>query len=96
MSAWRRRNGFPDVSHHTVDRLTRAERMYGVLRGRKVRTVIPAKDGRGAGDLLNLESSAPHPHHSWVTAFIYVATWFGFAFVYMDLANDLSARTIVG
>ncbi|MGH3732152.1 MAG: IS3 family transposase [Acidimicrobiales bacterium] len=74
MTAWLRRNGFPDVSRHTVDRLMREEGMNGLVRGRKIRTTIPAKDGRRAGDLLNRDFSAPHPNHSWVTDFTYVAT----------------------
>ena len=55
----------------------RAERMNGLVRGRKVRTTIPTKDGRRARDLLNREFSAPHPNHRWVTDFTYVATWPG-------------------
>jgi putative transposase len=57
------------VSKHTADRLMRQERMYGLVRGRKVRTTIPAKDGRRAKDLLNRCFSAPAPNHAWVTDF---------------------------
>ena len=53
MTAWLRRNGFPEVSKHTVDRLMRDEGMNGLIRGRKTRTTIPDKDGKRAGDLLN-------------------------------------------
>jgi putative transposase len=94
MTVWLRRNGFGDVSHHTVDRLMRAERMNGLVRGRKIRTTIPAKDGRRAGDLLNRDFSAPHPNHSWVTDFTYVATWSGFS--YVAFAIDLFSRALVG
>ncbi|MGP9652500.1 IS3 family transposase, partial [Glutamicibacter sp. AOP38-B1-38] len=41
MTAWLRRNGFPEVSKHTVDRLMRDEGMNGLIRGRKTRTTIP-------------------------------------------------------
>jgi putative transposase len=82
------------VSKHTVDRLMRQEGMYGLVRGRKVRTTIPAKDGRRAGDLLNRCFSAPAPNHAWVTDFTYVPTWSGF--VYVALAIDLYSRAIVG
>ena len=94
MTAWLARKGFPDVSKHTVDRLMRDEGMAGVIRGRKTRTTIPAKDGKRAGDLLNRDFTAPFPNHSWVTDFTYVATWAGF--VYVAFAIDLFSRAIVG
>lgn len=51
MTAWLARNGFVGVSKHTVDWLMRLEGMNGLVRGRKIRTTIPAKDGKRAGDL---------------------------------------------
>ena len=70
MTACLARNGFPDVSKHTVDRLMRSEGMNGLVRGRPARTTIPAKTGRKrAGDLLNLCFSSPKPNHAWVTDF---------------------------
>jgi transposase InsO family protein len=48
--------------------------MNGLVRGRKTRTTIPAKDGKRAGDLLNRDFTAPFPNHSWVTDFTYVAS----------------------
>jgi putative transposase len=95
MTAWLARNGFPGVSKHTVDRLMRQEGLNGLVRGRKTRTTIPAKDGgRRAGDLLNRCFTAPRPNHAWVTDFTYVATWAGF--VYVAFAIDLFSRAIVG
>lgn len=94
MTAWLARNGFPGISKHTVDRLMRHEGMNGLIRGRKIRTTIPGKDGTRAGDLLNRDFTAPHPNHSWVTDFTYVATWSGF--VYVAFAIDLYSRAIVG
>ncbi len=94
MTAWLARSGFPDVSKHTVDRVMRAEGMNGLVRGRKVTTTIPAKNGKRAGDLLNREFTAPHPNHTWVTDFTYVPTWSGF--VYVAFAIDLFSRAIVG
>lgn len=94
MTAWLRRNGFPGISKHTVDRLMRGEGMNGLIRGRAVRTTIPAKDGRRAGDLLDRDFSAPRPNHTWVTDFTYVAAWAGF--VYVAFAIDLFSRMIVG
>lgn len=64
MTQWLRRNGFPEASKHTVDRLMREEGMDGLVRGRKTRTTIPGKDGRRAGDLLNRDFMAPAPTRS--------------------------------
>lgn len=94
MTAWLARNGFPDVSKHTVDRLMRDEGMNGLIRGRRTRTTIPAKDGIRAKDLLNRMFTAPRPNHAWVTDFTYVPAWCGF--VYVALAIDLYSRAIVG
>jgi putative transposase len=96
MAVWLRRNGFPHLSKHTVDRLMRAEGMNGLVRGRRTRTTIPAKDSRGrrAPDLLNRSFSAPRPNHAWVTDFTYVSAWSGF--VYVAFAIDLYSRSIVG
>jgi len=94
MTAWLARNGFPDVSKHTVDRLMRAEGMSGLVRGRKTRTTIAAKDGVRAGDLLNRQFHTSAPNLAWVTDFTYVATWAGF--VYVAFAIDLFSRAVVG
>ncbi|MGY4543955.1 hypothetical protein ACVWY0_003898 [Arthrobacter sp. UYNi723] len=64
MTQWLRRNGFPEASKHTVDRLMREEGMNGLIRGRKTRTTIPGKDGRRARDLLNRDFTAPAPNGS--------------------------------
>ena len=95
MTAWLARNGFPEMSKHTVDRLMRDEDMNGLVRGRPARTTIPAKTGgTRAGDLLNRCFSSPRPNHAWVTDFTYVATWSGF--VYVAFVIDLYSRAIVG
>ncbi|MGP9784667.1 IS3 family transposase [Glutamicibacter sp. AOP12-B1-11] len=94
MTAWLRRNGFPEVSKHTVDRLMRDEGMNGLIRGRKTRTTIPGKDGKRAGDLLNRNFSASAPNRIWVTDFTYVPVYSGF--VYVALVIDLYSRAIVG
>ena len=95
MTAWLARNGFPEVSTHTVDRLMRDEGMNGLVRGRSAKTTVPAKTGGvRAGDLLNRVFTSPRPNHAWVTDFTYVRTWLGF--VYVAFAIDLYSRTIVG
>ena len=78
MTARLSRNASLGVSQHTVDRLMRDEGMNGLVRGRKIRTTIPAKDDKRAGHLLNRDFTTPFPNHSWVTDFTYVATWAGF------------------
>jgi hypothetical protein len=49
MTQWLRRNGFPEASKHTVDRLMREEGMNGLVRGRRTRTTIPGKDAAVPG-----------------------------------------------
>jgi len=88
LTAWLSRNGFPGVSKHTVDRLMRLAGMNGLVRGRKTRTTVPAKDGKRAGDLLTRDFTAPFPNHSSVTDFTYVAAWAGFVYV----AHALNTR----
>ena len=94
MTAWLQRNGFPAASKHTVDRLMRQEGMRGLVRGRKVRTTIPARSGQRAHDLLNRQFRTSAPNQAWVTDFTYCPTWSGFA--YVAFAIDLFSRAIVG
>ena len=98
MTAWLARNGFPDASTHTVDRLMRDEGMNGLVRGRSTRTTAPAKTGGvQAGDLLirfNLVFTSPRPHHAWVIDFTSVRTWCGL--VYVAFAIELFTRAIMG
>ncbi len=53
MTAGLRRNGFPRLSKHTVNRLMRSEGMNVLARSREVRTAIPPEDAKRAWDLLN-------------------------------------------
>jgi putative transposase len=94
MTTWLARTGFAGVSKHTVDRLMRQQGMRGLVRGRRTRTTIPAKDGRRAADLLNRRFRTTAPNRAWVTDFSYVPTWSGFT--YVALAIDLYSRAIVG
>jgi transposase InsO family protein len=58
------------VSKHTLDRLMRAEGMRGLVRGRGVRTTVPAGDGgRRAADLLRRKFRTSAPNLAWVTDF---------------------------
>ena len=88
------RRGGHEVAFCTVDRLMRDLGMNGVRRGKRLRTTIPARDGRRAGDLLDRDFTAPAPNRRWVADFTYVRTWAGF--VYVAFIVDVFAQRIVG
>ena len=52
----------PHASAGSVDRAMRLLGLSGVRRDTKVRTTIPAKDGKRAGDLLDRDFTAPAPN----------------------------------
>ena len=58
-----------------------------------IRTTIPSKDGKRAGDLLDRDFTAPAPNRVWVTDFTYVRTWAGW--VYVAFIVDVFAQRIV-
>jgi putative transposase len=78
----------------TVARLMRALGLQGIVRGRKVRTTIPAPAVACPLDRVNRQFKAPRPNALWVSDFTYVATWAGF--VYVAFVIDAYARRIVG
>ncbi len=67
--------------------------LAGVVRGRRVRTTIPAKDGTRASDLLNRNFTTAAPNTVWVADFTYVRTWAGS--VYVAFIVDVFAQRIV-
>ena len=69
MTALVRRTQLPDASAGSVDRAMRLLGLSGVRRDKQVRTTIPAKDGKRAGDLLDRDFTAPAPNRVWVTDF---------------------------
>lgn len=81
MTAYVRRTAVPDASAGAVDRAMSTLGLVGVRRGKKVRTTVPGKDGKRAGDLLDRDFAAPAPNRVWVTDFTYVRTWAGFVYV---------------
>jgi transposase InsO family protein len=93
MTRWLRRQGH-QVAFCTTDRLMRRLGMNGVVRGRRLRTTIPDKDGVRAGDKLKRDFTAPAPDRVWVADFSYVATWSGWA--YVAFVFDAYSRGIVG
>jgi putative transposase len=93
MTRYLRRQGH-QVAFCTVDRLMGELGMNGVRRGKGVRTTVPAKDGKRAGDLLDRDFTAPAPNTRWVADFTYCRTWAGF--VYVAFVVDVYAQRIVG
>lgn len=93
MTRYLRRAGH-DSAFCTVDRIMRDLGMNGVVRGRTLRTTIPAKDGVRAGDRLNRDFTAAAPDLVWVADFTYVSTWTGWA--YVAFVFDAYSRAIVG
>jgi len=82
-----------EVAKCTVERLMRALALQGVVRGRRVKTTLPAPDHR-PDDLVNRRFRASRPNALWVSDLTYVATWAGF--VYVAFVIDVFARCIVG
>ena len=93
MRVWLQRNGFPEISKHTVDRLMRVAGMKGLVRGRKTTTTIRSKDKIRAKDLLNRNFFTDAPNKVWVTDFTYVPIRSGFA--YVSFVIDLFSRRIL-
>ncbi|GAB3263583.1 hypothetical protein GCM10027425_28100 [Alteromonas gracilis] len=83
----------PDTSPGSVDRAMRSLALQGIRRSKGVRTTIPAKDGKRAGDLLDRNFTAAAPNRTWVMDFTYVRTWVGF--VYVAFILDVFAQRIV-
>ncbi|WP_341361322.1 IS3 family transposase [Georgenia sp. M64] len=92
MSALVRRR-VPESSPGAVDRAMRALGLSGIRRAKGLRTTIPARDGRRAGDLLDRDFTATAPNRTWVMDFTYVRTWAGF--VYVAFVVDVFAQRIV-
>lgn len=89
-----RREQIP-VPRCTVERLIRAEGRQGLVRGRPVRSTIPAMRQRS---VCVISSSAPSPRAAqnqlWITDFTYVATWR--RMVYVAFVIDIYSRRLVG
>jgi putative transposase len=83
----------PDASPGSVDRAMRSLGLQGIRRCKGIRTTIPGKDGKRAGDLLDRNFTAPAPNRTWVMDFTYVRTWAGFGYVAFIL--DVYAQRII-
>jgi putative transposase len=93
LTAHLRRTALPGVGEGAVVRAMKALHHQGITRAKGIRTTIPAKDGRRAGDLLDRDFTAPAPNRKWVTEATYVRTWAGF--VYVAFVVDVFAQRIV-
>jgi transposase InsO family protein len=74
--------------------LNQAMGIEGVVRGRRVKTTIPAPAAERPLDRVQRDFQASRPNALWVSDLTYVATWSGF--VYVAFVIDAFARTIVG
>jgi putative transposase len=83
----------PAASPGSVDRAMRSLGLQGIRRAKGIRTTIPAKNGKRAGDLLDRNFTAPAPNRTWVMDFTYVRCWVGF--VYVAFIVDVFAQKIV-
>jgi putative transposase len=93
MTALVRRRRLPHATAGGVDRAMRLLGLRGVRRDKKLRTTIPSKDSKRAGDLLDRDFTALAPNRVWVTDFTYVRTWAGW--VYVAFILDVFAQRIV-
>jgi transposase InsO family protein len=82
------------VARCTVARLMAGLGLQGVVRGRRVRTTIPAVVAERPRDLVERNFTATRPNQLWVADLTYVATWRGF--VYVAFVIDAFSRRIVG
>ena len=78
----------------TVARLMGEMGLRGVVRGRRSKTTMAAKDLTRPADRVNRVFEASRPNALWVADLTYVATWRGF--VYVAFVVDAYARRIVG
>ena len=78
----------------TVVRLMGEIGLRGVVRGRRAKTTLAAKEPTRPADRVNRVFEASRPSALWVADLTYVATWRGF--VYVAFVIDAYARRIVG
>ena len=82
------------VARCTVARLMREMSLRGVVRGKKIKTTIPAEIDARPADRVNRDFKVSEPNRLWVADLTYIATWRGF--VYVAFVIDAFARRIVG
>ncbi len=92
---WRalRREGTA-VGRDRVGRLMGSLGLRGAVRGKRVRTTIPAQVAEWPADLVERVFAAPAPNRLWLADITYVSTWSGFC--YTAFVIDAFSRRIVG
>jgi len=80
-----RREG-KDIAHCAVERLMKAMKLQGGVRGGKVITTNPDAAQPCPDDKMNREFVAPTPNRLWVSDFTYVSSWQGS--LIEDITND--------
>lgn len=88
------RRKMPSLARCTVARLMRREGLRGAVRGRTIRTTIPAPAANRPLDLVRRAFKASRPDELWVADLTYVWTVKGF--VYVAFVIDVFADRIVG
>jgi len=88
-----RREG-TEVGRDQVGRLMGNLGLTGAVRGKRVRTTIPAQVAERPADLVNRSFTAPAPNRLWLADITYVSTWAGFC--YTAFIIDAFSRRIVG
>ena len=78
------------VAKCTVERLMQAMGIQGVVRGRRLKTTIPAPAAERPLDRVQRDFQVTRPNALWVSDLTYVATWSGF--VYVAFVIDAFAR----
>jgi putative transposase len=92
---WRTlRNDGKDVARCTVERLMKRLGIRGAVRGKTVRTTIPAPSASVSRDLVKRDFSASAPNRLWVADFTYVSTRSGWC--YTAFVIDVFSRRIAG
>ena len=69
--------------------------LAGVVRGRRVRTTLPAVVEERPKDLVQRQFVADRPNRLWVADITYVPTWAN-KFAYVAFVTDVFSRRIVG
>jgi putative transposase len=92
---WRalRREG-TEVGRDRVARLMGSLGLAGAMRGKQLRTTVPAQLAERPADLVKRSFSAPAPNRLWVADLTYVSTWAGFC--HTAFVIDAFSRAIVG
>ena len=88
-----RREG-TEVGRDRVARLMGSLGLAGAVRGKRVRTTIPAQVAERPADLVNRSFTAAAPNRLWLADITYVSTWAGFC--YTAFIIDAFSRRIVG